>query len=99
MEIDSEAVYMIKNAADELKDITVEWEDEELDTVSYSMKAEGFARAIERAKMIVYKRNNRFMPNWMLVSPDIMPILTFVPGFKAANNAIANGPFFIQNYC
>ena len=29
----------------------------------------------------------------MLVSPDIMPILTFVPGFKAANNAIANGPF------
>ena len=43
--------------------------------------------------MIVYKRNNRFMPNWMLVSPDIMPILTFVPGFKAANNAIANGPF------
>ena len=30
---------MIKNAADELEDITVKWEDEELDTVSYSMKA------------------------------------------------------------
>ena len=39
MEIDSEAVFMIKNAADALKDITIEWEDEELDTVSYSMKA------------------------------------------------------------
>ena len=96
MEIDSEAVFMIKNAADALENITIEWEDEELDTVSYSMKAEGFARAIERAKALVYKRNNRFLPNWMLVSPDIMPILTFVPGFQAANNAVANGPFYLK---
>ncbi len=97
-EIDSEAVFMIKNAADALGDeITVKWVDEELDTISYSLKAEGFARKIEQAKMIVYKRNNRFMPNWMLVSPDIMPILTFVPGFQAANNSIANGPYVAGN--
>ena len=57
------------------------------------MKAEGFARKLEQAKMIVYKATNKFLPNWMLVSPDMMPILTFVKGFTPANNAIANGPY------
>lgn len=43
--------------------------------------------------MIVYKATNKFLPNWMLVSPDMLPILNFVKGFQPANNAIANGPF------
>lgn len=55
---------------------------------------EGFARKLEQAKNAVYRATNRFMPNWMLVSPEVMPILTFVPGFQAASNAIANGPSF-----
>ena len=62
-------------------------------TVSYSMKAEGFAKKLEEAKAAVYKVNRRFMPNWMLVSPDMMPIITFVPGFKPASNSVANGPY------
>jgi len=37
-EIDSEAVFMIKNAADASAPV-VTWIDEELDTISYSMKA------------------------------------------------------------
>ena len=57
------------------------------------MKAEGFARKLEQAKMIVYKATNKFLPNWMVVSPDVMPILTFVKGFEPAANAVANGPF------
>ena len=97
MEIDAEAVYMIKETADaectELNGTLVTWVDEELDTVSYSMKAEGFSRKIEQAKMGVYKRTNRLLPTWMLVSPDIMPILTFIPGFKAASNVTINGPY------
>lgn len=85
---------MIKKAADAQGAVnTVKWIDEELDTISYSMKAEGFARKIEQAKAIVYKRTGRYMPNWMLVSPDVMPILTFVPGFQAKNSSIANGPY------
>ena len=54
---------------------------------------EGFAKKLEEAKAAVYKVNRRFMPNWMLVSPDMMPIITFVPGFKPASNSIANGPY------
>jgi len=91
-EIDSEAVYLVMREADKAGK-NVDWTDEELDTISYSQKAEGFARAIEQAKALVYKATGRFMPNWMLVSPDVMPILVFVPGFQAASNSIANGPY------
>ena len=94
MEIDSEAVYLIKNEADALdKDKQFTWNDVEPTEISYSMKAEGFARILEQAKASVYKATGRFMPNWMLVSPDIMPILVFVPGFQAATNAVSNGPY------
>ena len=97
-EVDSEAVLLVKETADaeDLKLAAADritWVDEELDTISYSMKAEGFARKLEEAKARVYKRTGRFMPNWMLVSPDVMPILTFVKGFNASNNTVANGPY------
>lgn len=74
-EIDTEAVFMIKEAADNaiangyrdgdgaLQLIT--WVDEELDTISYSMKAEGFAKKLSMAKNVVYKATGRFMPNWI----------------------------------
>jgi hypothetical protein len=96
-EIDSEAVMLVKQAAEEeiaaghLEEL--EWVDGDPAAVSYSMKAEGFARIIEQAKAEVYKRTGRFMPNWMLVSPDVMPILTFVKGFVASNATTANGPY------
>ena len=93
-QVDSEAVFLVKEAADALGDAhKVEWVDEELDTISYAMKAEGFARKLEQAKMVVYKATNKFLPNWVLVSPDVMPILTFVKGFEPAANAVANGPY------
>ena len=96
-ETDSECVMMIRDAAEAAiaahKMQEFKWVDEELDTISYSMKAEGFARVIEQAKMDVYRRTGRHIPNWMVVSPEVMPVLTFVPGFKAASNSIANGPY------
>ena len=90
-EIDGEAVFLVKATAATAPGVT--WVDEELDTLAYSLKAEGFARKIEEAKMLVYKKTGRWMPNWMLVGPEVMPILTFVKGFQAANNSIANGPY------
>ena len=92
-QIDAEAIYLVKEEADKHADRTVEWVDEELDTISYSMKAEGFARKISQAKMLVYKATNKFLPTWMLISPDVLPILQFVKGFKEANYSVANGAF------
>ena len=63
--------------------------------VQFVTQLEGFAKKLEEAKAAVYKVNRRFMPNWMLVSPDMMPIITFVPGFKPASNSVANGPSLV----
>ena len=104
-QIDGEAVYMISDAwadaqakekaetGDNVIYKDIEWTDANPDTVSYSMKAEGFSRALEQAKVAVYKRTQKLQPTWMLCSPDVLPILTFVPGFKASGSIQANGPF------
>ena len=96
-EIDGEAVLLVKAAAEaEIAKghlVPEKWIDEELDTISYSMKAEGFARVLEQAKAVVYKKTGRWMPNWMLVGPEVMPILSFVKGFQPASNAVVNGPY------
>lgn len=96
-EVDGEAVMLVRDAADEEATAgrigNFHWTDEQLDTISYSMKAEGFSRVLESAKMDVYKRTQKYVPNWMLVSPGIVPILTFVPGFKAATSNVGNGAY------
>ena len=94
-QIDGEAIYMIQNAWEdgEFTADTITWADANPDTISYSMRAEGFARAVEQAKMKVFVRTQKLTPTWMLVSPDLMPILTFVPGFKGNSNAITAGAY------
>lgn len=100
-EIDGEAVYLLKAAADRMVDwegknennLPLRWIDEAVDTISYSMKAESFVRVVEQASNRIYRRTKRFRPNWMLVGPEVMPILVFVPGFKAANASDANGAY------
>ena len=99
-EIDGEAVFMLKEAAEAalaeneaMGILPLVWVDEAIDTISYSMKAESFVRIIEQAKARIYKRTNRFVPNWMLCGAEVMPILTFVPGFKAANANVGNGAY------
>lgn len=94
-EIDGEAIYLIKNACEASKKI--EWVDKNVDTLAYSLRAESFARAIEQAKTLVYRATNKFMPTYMIISPEVMPILAFVPGFQAANNSVANGAYFAGN--
>lgn len=92
-EVDSEAVYLVKNA---FNGTAIEWEDQVASTgayISYSQKAESFARTIEEAKNVIYKKTGRFMPTWILISPEVMPVLTFVPGFVPAANAAPNGPY------
>ena len=44
--------------------------------------------------MAVYKVTKKFTPNFMVVAPDVMPILNFVPGFTAASVNEINGPYF-----
>lgn len=101
-EIDNQAVMMLKAGVYGAKDAMgeavlpaqqLEWLDQNPQAVSYSMRAESFAKTLEDAKMAVYKRTNRWVPNYMIISPEVLPIMNFVPGFKAADYSVANGPF------
>ena len=100
-EIDSEAVLLVKNAVP--SDAVITWKDlaqgEEHNGANYySLYAEGLARAIEQAKAKIYKKTQRFMPNWMLVSPEALAALTFVKGFDAASTAAVAGPYLAGTY-
>ena len=55
---------------------------------------EGFAEIVELAKREIYDRTRRFMPNYMLIASDVLPILTFIKGFKAAPVDKVNGPYY-----
>ena len=54
----------------------------------------GFAEVVEIAKQKVYDATKRFVPNYMLIASDILPVLTFIDGFKAASTSNINGPYF-----
>ena len=54
---------------------------------------EGFNELIELAKAEVYNRTKRFVPNYMLITPSILPILSFIRGWNAASTSNINGPY------
>lgn len=57
-----------------------------------------FAEIVEIAKQHVYDATKRFVPNYMLIASDVLPILTFVNGWKAAPAAKLNGPYFAGTF-
>ena len=91
-EIDTEITnLLVKNAAEEAR---LSWSDARPVGISLAEHYESFNRVIERAKRIIYDRTKRFMPNYMLAASDVMEILPFLKGFKAAPVSSMNGPFF-----
>lgn len=63
--------------------------------ISKAEHYEGFAEIIEEARKIVYKKTKKYMPNYMLISPEISPILTFMKGWNPASiNGMVSGPYF-----
>lgn len=55
---------------------------------------EGFTELVDIARQHIYDRTRRFMPNYMLVSSSIIPILGFAKNWKAASVSQVNGPYF-----
>ena len=53
-----------------------------------------FAAKLEEYKMALYTRTKKFVPNFMIVASDCMPVIQFVPGFQAASVSDINGPYF-----
>ena len=90
-EIDTEVTdLLVANAKEEAR---LNWSAARPLGLSLAEHYESFNRTVERAKRIIYDRTKRFMPNYMLAASDVMEILPFLKGFKAAPISSMNGPF------
>ena len=94
-EIDVEITNLLVDNAE--KDAELVWNRNVPYGVSKSEHYEGFSEVVEIAKQKIYDRTKRFAPNYMLCASDILPVLSFIKGFKAAPTGSINGPYFAGN--
>lgn len=91
-EIDTEITdLLIANAA---KDADLTFNKTLPTGVSKAEHYEGFSEIVEIGKQKVYDKTKRFAPNYMLIASNILPILSFIKGWKAAPAGKINGPYF-----
>ena len=91
-EIDTEVTDLLINNADADADLV--WSKTLPVGVNKADHYEGFMEIVEIARQKIYDRTKRYAPNYMLIASNILPILTFIKGFKAAPAGQVNGPYF-----
>lgn len=93
-EIDTEVVNLLEKTADGNAVKIPAWSRTLPVGVSKREHYAGFAEQVEIARQVIYDKTKRFAPNWMIISSSILPVLTFIDGFKAAPATNINGPYF-----
>ena len=97
-EIDTEVVQLLADTGD--KNTTVDelarltWSRTLPVGVSKQEHYAGFSEIAEIARQFIYDKTRRFAPNYMIIASDVLPVLTFIPGFTAAPAGQVNGPYF-----
>ena len=97
-EIDTEVVQLLADTGD--KNTTVDelarltWSRTLPVGVSKQEHYAGFSEIAEIARQFIYDKTRRFAPNYMIIASDVLPVLTFIPGFSAAPAGQVNGPYF-----
>lgn len=93
-EIDVEILNKLADTAATNQAFTWDINDEGgFEFVSRAERYEGFVETVEKARMWVYEQTHRFAPNYMVVSPTLLPLLSFLRGFQARNASNINGPY------
>lgn len=90
-EIDTEIVNLLVASAPQDGDLV--WSKSLPLGVSKQEHYAAFSEIISIAQAKVYQRTKRFNPNYMLISPLILPILKFIPGFTPTTSTDINGPY------
>lgn len=54
---------------------------------------ESFVTFVEQAKVALYNRTQKFMPNFMLADPAILPVLSMITAWKPASTSAVVGPY------
>lgn len=92
-EIDTEVVQLLSETAG-APQAALTWSKTLPVGVSKTEHYAGFAEVLEIGRQIIYDRTRRFAPNYMIIASDVLPVLTFIPGFTAAPAGQVNGPYF-----
>ena len=97
-EIDTEVVELLAENA--VHDSDLDWtpSSEGFTYVSRSERYEGFAEKLQIAAQKIYDATHRFMPNYVIIASDLMPIMVFLRGFKAAEPKSVNGPYLAGTF-
>ena len=91
-EIDTEVVKLLSDNAPE--NATLTWSRTQPVGVSMREHFDSFLNTLAKAKQVVYDATQKFVPNWLLVASDIVPVLSMISAFKAAPTGQVNGPYF-----
>ena len=94
MEIDTEVTNLLIENAEEPSDNSMTWSKTLPVGVSKQEHYAAFTEIVEIGRQKVYDATKRFAPNYMLIASNILPVLTFIPGFTAAPVGQVNGPYF-----
>lgn len=65
--------------------------------ISMAQHYESFNEVIEKAKQKIYDKTKRYFGTYVLIASNIVPVITFLKGFKAANVRTVNGPYLLGN--
>lgn len=95
-EIDTEVVKLLADNAAE--DASLTWNRAQPTGVSKTEHYEGFSEIISKAGMVIYNRTKRWMPTYMLIASDILPILQMTRGWEAAPLGSINGPYLAGTF-
>lgn len=90
-EIDTEITdLLIKNA---VEDKELVWSKTIPTGISKAQHYEGFAEIVDIAGSKIYAKTKRFAPTYMLCARNVLNVLGFLNGFKAASVSHINGPY------
>lgn len=93
-EIDTEITnLLIENAAEDSR-LTWSKTPDGAYRVSKAEHYEGFSEVVDIASSIIYGKTKKFGATFMLCARDVISVLTFIKGFKAADAHKLNGPYF-----
>ena len=98
-EIDTEGVLMLVNGAEFNERLSFPAYEVAIKAtvngtyLSRSQYYEQFSEIIARAKQVLYKRTQKFAPNYMIVGSNVLTIMPYLKGWTAASVGAVNGPY------
>lgn len=92
-EIDTEVTQLLYDNAVDGTGSGLTWSRTLPVGVSKTEHYSGFAEILEIGRQKIYDATKRFMPNYMLIASNILPIITFIPNFQPAPTGQVNGPY------